>query len=487
MMMRWLTRLSIPRRIWIALAGISLSEIVVYGWIERIALRQRMILFPYLLERGYVAYQSLIFEYPPGWVWAQAPLYDLIPDHNLRLRLLQIIVMLVSTALVFWLGLKWRGALTGLIAAALYAAWGPIWMYAPIYYEVMIGLLALIAVVVWHEADARRWRPLVAGIALGTALVVKQHAIAPIAVFIIWRLLSLWARRDGRKALADIGLFLAGAAILPGIIVLIELAQGQLAAMWYWTWVFPIIHPDPFEAASLSELLLRCAWLFPVPVYVLMTVRSRSAWRSYPILLLGLSVALLAPGVTRYDRAHLSADVPVIALIGALAIRGALDLVQTSGSWRKQALRAFGGGMAALAVIALILPWYYFIKLGPRDQNITTLSAVAAWMKASGVPDGARVYMLPQIDGTDNLHALGGYLPPTYWKQTYLWEAADVHVIPSYLDSLNTTPPPYALFFEQYRKGTPPELVDFLLSHYTPMGDMQASDRMGKVILYRHN
>lgn len=459
-------------------------QVAMYGWVMRVIMSLTVVMVPWLLRQpGYRLYDNVIMIHAPGNPWLGAALYGLLPNPLLRVRLSMIVVAAASMGLVFWLARRWWGLVAGIAAAILYAVWGPVIMDHLMYAEVTQGLLSLGALAIWHRRDGAAWRPVLAGVFVGMVVLVKQYGLAVATVFVIWRVSGL----DWRGIVRDVGLFLLGVALPVSLVVGTMATSDRLADFLYWTWTynFQAYEEGAARGISLREMALVAAWLALVPLFVIWVVPRRDQWRREGILLLGLLPALLSPAFPRYGRFHLSAAMPVVALAGAGAIAFVVTSVRERVDWLRSVLNVYGLVVVVLLLVALALPTYYRVKLGPRVGEYEALVPIADWVREeSGVPSGTRVWLLPDIDPTSNFYVIGGYLPPTYWVPTYSWLYAAPGVEDRMLQSLVADPPPLAVMVERWRTIVPEALVDYLEAHYTPVSEAQFPYGIGTVTLY---
>lgn len=477
-----------PRWAWGLLAALAAYQAAMYGWVMRIVLNNSVVLKPWLLSQpGYRLYDNVIDIRLPGSVWLQLALYPLLPDPILRARLSMIVLTCLSTGIIFWLARRWWGWPAALVGAAFYALWGPVIMDHLMYFDVLLGFLALLAVAAWPRTGAPWWRPVLAGVLVGLALLVKQHALAVVAVFVIWRTAggALW--RDWRGALADIGRFVPAAA-LPLVLVLAILGlQGRLPDALFWVWRHAWGQYLPNQARSVTqarELLLMAGWLAHVPLFAFHALPQREGWRREGILLLGLLPALCAPAFPRYGRFHLSGAMPVVALLGAGAAHYALRSMRSGSAWERRLLRLYSAGVACLLLVALALPGYYRVRLGPRIGEYEALVPLGAWVaEETGAAPGTRVWLLPEYDPTNNFYAITGYLPPTLWVQS-----AKMSQVPGLnermIAALEADSPRYAVLFHRWRSRNPEVLLIYLEEKYTPIAEADLPHDIGRVTLY---
>lgn len=463
------------------LVGLIVYQVVVYGFVVRAYMHMSVVLLPWLMgEAGYRMYDTINIGYPPGWLWLNTAFYRLIPDHELRLRSGTILIAIVITLIVFALARRWWGARAGLFAAALFAAWGPLMLEYLMYFEFVLGLFAVAALAAWHKHDARWWQPLLVGVLVGVAVIVKQHALAVVVVYAVWRLAGL----DWKAALFDILRFTIGAALPVAAVVLVLGAQGVLEHALYLMFGS---HGAYFETAvqtfEVRELLLLVLWLALVPVFVLKAVLQREAWRSQDILLLGLLVALLVPAYPRYGRFHLSGAVPIASLISTGALIYLLS-VKTNQIARIYAALA----ATALLVVGVALPVYYRVRLGEITSQYTSLQPLSKWVQEqTDAPTGTRMWILPDIDPTANFYAISGYYPPMQYAQTYSWIVAAPAVYERVMWGLEADPPQYVIRVDDWRFQIPAGMHDYVETNYTPVAQTVIPTDIHNVTLYRRN
>ncbi len=475
----------IPGRVWVFLAALVAYIAAMYGWVARIYIHYSVVGIPWLLRQpGYRLYENVADQHAPGSIWLNALLCALLPGHLLRARLSMIVLMALCIVLIFWLARRWWGLHAGLAGAALFAAWGPVIMDRPMYYEVVLALLVLAAVAVWHRSEAPWWRPVLAGLLIGLGVLVKQQGLAVLAVFVIWRLLSL----DFRTALPDVGRFVLAAGVVVGLVALVFAIQGRLDDALFWIWTFntrPGYADSTRQAMAAREAVLLAGWLALVPLFALFVIPRREQWRREGILLLGLLPALCTPAYPRYARFHLSGAVPVVALIGTGALAYALEAARRGGALKRWLLRAYIAGAAALLLVAFALPTYYRLKLGPRVGEYEALIPIGEWLaENTDAQPGTRVWLLPGIDPTDNFYAINGYPPPTYWVQTYKWYHSVPGLTGRVIDALDADRPRYAILIERWHDQVPDGLLEYLEAHYVPIGEMEVGHEYGKATFY---
>jgi 4-amino-4-deoxy-L-arabinose transferase-like glycosyltransferase len=194
------------------------------------------------LLRGDVMYRDLTENKPPLGYWLYA-LAVMIGGYNeLSIRLLPIPAVLLSIALVWWIGWRLAGSLAACLAAGLFAllSTDPYLFGNGSNLEHFMNLfsVASLALLILAWSRNRRWPIVAAGVCLGAATLVKQVAILPALVY----LAALALRRRGdssdhertawRERVGDIIAMGLGLMLAVGLAAGILLAQGAGAAAY---------------------------------------------------------------------------------------------------------------------------------------------------------------------------------------------------------------------------------------------------------------
>ena len=329
-----------------ALATLIAYQVVVYGFVMRAYLHIALVFVPWLLTQpGYTLYGNMKVWYPSGYLWFHAVMAALLPDPVVRMRLGHILVSTVTTLILYLLARRWWGEWAGLIAAGSLALWGPLMSQYPLYFEVALGFFALLALVFWHRHDQTGWRPVMAGVMVGLALLVKQNALAIAGAYVVWR----WLGGNWKSALSATVRFLAGLAIPVIVVVAMLAAQGNLTNAFYQLTGFTA-WPDAAvgENLSLGDIGLLVVLLAFVPLFAFFTLRHRQHWRAEWMLMLGLLAALLTPIYPIYERFRVSGALPILALISAATV------TITVQHWRLKAIRAYAADEGLLGDIGRV-------------------------------------------------------------------------------------------------------------------------------------
>jgi hypothetical protein len=195
----------------------------------------------------------------------------------------------------------------------------------------------------------------------------------------------------------------------------------------------------------------------------------------------------MTPAYPRYGRFHLSGAVLIVALIGAGAVFYYWRTLARRGTFTWLILNGYVVvGMITLAV-ALGLPSYYRLRLGPLTAEYSELIPVANWLASeTTVQPGDRTLILPSADPTWNFYAIGNFLPPTLVVQTYGWFYRAPGIAERWQTSLNADPPLYVIVVENNRPTIPAALLDFVASRYTQIGQINVSENdLGLVTFFQ--
>ncbi|MGQ9888299.1 MAG: ArnT family glycosyltransferase [Aggregatilineales bacterium] len=448
-----------PPAPWVILSALLAYQAMLYSGVARAYQHVSVVLLPWLMaEHGFQLYKDINLGHAPGYLWFNALLYRLVPDHTLRLRLFTVLIATAITLMVYRLGRRWWGQRAGLVAAALAAAWGPVVLQYLLYFEFALGLLAISALAAWHRLDEAAWRQLAAGSLVGLMILIKPQMIAVGGVFLVWRLIG----GEWRRTTADLLRFSAGVALPLVGAAFVLLAQGTLERAIFYTTIYNRYAVDMAARwPSLDDLPVVALWMLMVPLYCVSVARR---CEPHSLLLLGLLVALCLPAFPIYGLFHLSGALPMVALAAA----GGLSWALTQSARRARTIVC--AAFALTLITGLALPFYYRLRLGPTFEQYDALLPVVDWVKhKTGADPGTRLWILPDIDPTGNFYLLGGYLPPQFYTNTYPWYLAWPQTTAQYLANLDADPPAYLVLVEKWRYQLPAAVMAYAEAHYQPL------------------
>lgn len=183
------------------------------------------------LAQGAVMYRDLSENKPPGGYWLYTLAIVLGGANELTIRVMPIPLVLATTGLVWWLGLRLRGPGAACLAAAIYAVLSTDpYLYgnaAQFEHAINLASTAALALVISAVNRPGRMRLIAAGVALGAACLVKQIVILDAPLFAVFLFLQA---RPMRERIRDVAAFAGGFALVCGLSALVLLVQGAGAA-----------------------------------------------------------------------------------------------------------------------------------------------------------------------------------------------------------------------------------------------------------------
>jgi 4-amino-4-deoxy-L-arabinose transferase-like glycosyltransferase len=194
------------------------------------------------LLQGDVMYRDLTENKPPLGYWLYALGVSLGGYNELTIRLLAIPPVLLTMALVWWLGYRLAGSIAACLAAGLFCllSTDPYLFGNGSNLEHFMNLFSIASLAVLIQAWSRnsRWLILAAGFCLGAAALVKQVAILPAFVYLaalIFRRPNGLFKQERRGWSARVGDIIAlgmGHLLVLGSVAVILLVQGAGAAAY---------------------------------------------------------------------------------------------------------------------------------------------------------------------------------------------------------------------------------------------------------------
>lgn len=247
-----------------------------------------------LLLQGVAPYKIAYTMKLPGTALAYAAIMLIFGQTSAGIRVGMIVVTTLCTWLVFLLGRRLYGLLTGTVAGITYVflAIRPGVLGIDGHATHFVVLTALAGILIWLKAIERERVSLffVGGLLFGLSFLMKQPGIF-LGVFAgCYWLWGEWKRGiEWRRIAFRGGVFSAGIALPYALVCLWMLHAGVFATFWFWTWTY--------ARAYGSILSLRESWhligRFTVP------------WALRPFVLWEIGAAgLAAPLWSRYARRH---------------------------------------------------------------------------------------------------------------------------------------------------------------------------------------
>jgi len=466
---RWM-----PLLVLCVLLGLVLFQAWAYYDRMPLSLGPRVILQPWLLQRGFVLYENIADLHSPLMSLILAALRPWVPDGLALAKLVLVVLLSLTTLLTFVVGWRKLGWLAGLWAACFFVVWSPTFGFAKLWYETFLAPLYLLLLLLYAgpASPRSRGRALLLGFLGGVALLVKQHAAVVCLALLLWSGFAGWSdHRSAPKMLREIGLMSLAAGLPVAAYVVYHYAQnGTLESFFYWTIGYNLtgdyesLAAQPPTMSLIARLASSCL-LLPAAVCCLVDSMRRGdkrwPWLGWALVLLAAASVTIYP---RFAAFHLQAALPILAVVSALGI---------AWLWRvpkRGRLLATGIAVAASVywLIAAGSDYKPVAQAGPQQKiwEYSDLVPLAQEIRQHVGPDGC-IYILPDDEATSNLYYLMGCSPPGFWVFHYPWYLPDWIRARSLL-SLRAHPPEWVMYLpgRWTIEQRAPEIVGYLQDHY---------------------
>ena len=318
------------------------------------------------LLHGQVPYRDLFDQKPPliyGWYLLS---FFVFGEHDYAPRLLGVIVLMLTSLMLFFAGKELASRRAGLVAATIFgistgaAAIAPWSNVEPF---MLLPLTASLAAYARGRGRGDRW-VLLAGALAGIALMTKPVAVFNVAALGID---ILWDLRRGdiarRRVLKRAVLYGGGVACVAGAIVLPFVVVGAMREFVYSNITYNQLYAARYSAGTkfaagirngLAFLIATAPLVFAAAVAVVLAMRRRSRSRMIVVgWLVASALAVASPG--RFYGHYFIQLLPALALVIGMAaseLRGVLR-VRFAGP-------ACAGAMIGLTFITLraTVPFY---------------------------------------------------------------------------------------------------------------------------------
>lgn len=318
------------------LALLSLS-VVLY-------VRIRLLNMPFERDEGEYAYsgQLILQGFPPylhaytmklpGMAYLSA-LFMLcfgVSVQGLHLGLL--IANILSIVFIFLIGRKLFGTTAGATSAAVFGLMAlsqhVLGTFAHATHFIALFVLAASSIIITGNGVRSSFRLIAAGFLLGSAFLIKQHAILFLVAALFFTLAD---GKNPRQRLASCGQLLVGFLLPYLLTVLLLLQQGTFSTFWLWTVSYASVYATGLTAAlgwlnfksQVSEILASTWPYWGLASAGLLTLAVRRDRRGllFTILLLLVSLVAICPGF--YFRPHyFILLLPAVALLAGALLTG---------------------------------------------------------------------------------------------------------------------------------------------------------------------
>jgi len=473
-------RAGLPVLVVAGLLGLVTFQAWAYYFRLDLSLGPRVILQPWLLQRGFVMYENVADLHSPLMPLSISALPLVFYDGLQQAKVVLVALLCCTTLLTFWAGQRSLGWLGGLGAALFFVAWSPMFGFGKLWHESFLTPLYALLLLLYDASAPRRKAPffLCVGLIGGIAILVKQHAAIVFAAFVVWSALASWScYRSMPRILRETGLMIGGAVVPVLAYAIWQYARaGTLQGLLYWTLVYNLTSEYKSLAAlppSLSQVGVIVSSCLLAPVALLYLIESRrrgdKLWLSlgWGLTLLATSSLSLYP---RFGFFHLQPALPAIAWLSSLTL--------------DRALRSNDSPRVFVTGVALSLSFYWLIMAGSAYQRIAQVDPPRRiWEYSDLMPLAAEirrhvgttdcVYVFPDDEATANLYYLMRCLPPRSWIFHYPWYMSGP-IKSRILQMLEDDPPEWILHFpgrwDVERHA--PEIMDYISTHYQRVAEL---------------
>ena len=337
-----------------------------------------------LILHGVPPYQQAFNMKFPGTYYAYSLIMAVFGQTTGAVRLGLLLVNAASVLLVFAIGRRLYGRFAGATAAASFALLSlDRWImgvFAHATHFVLLPALGGLYLLLRGPTTRRALWLFAAGVLLGIAVLVKQHAVAFIplgAGVVVWGANGA-AGRGTQRVLIELGLLAAG-TLLPFALMLAVLQhQGVLANFWFWTFQYAREYVSQLSfrdfVPNLASGLLRVTratallWLVGgLGLIALWAGRWRAADKVFLTALLVASFVAVCPGL--YFREHY-----FILMLPAVALLDGVAFVSLGRVLERAVAAPVARGLAAtafVAVIALLVAGQrdFLFEMSPRELS----------------------------------------------------------------------------------------------------------------------
>ncbi len=467
-----------PRRILVAL--LVLQAFTHLFWLSPAA-HSGQVAIPWMMNRGLTLFGDIWEQHAPGSSVLAAAAQTLIAiDPGLLAKWLNIALVLALTALVYLLakrlsGDDWAGAL----AAAVFAWWAPVYGNVLLYFDTLVALCVLAALLVYFHCGERRSAKRIAavGLLMGAATLFKQHAWLAVALLGLWLLLT-----ERRRSLL---VYCAAALFLPLLQWLALWSAGSLDSYIFWNWTFNFsgaMDGVPLDGDLFRKLLLTNALVFPFVALALRNDRRH-------LILAALWLAGLTLLYPRAGENHAMAHLPLAAVMSGAVLA---KLLPQLGSWRRW--DAPGTILAGLLVAGGI-GWFWTgaVSYIPTPVGAGAILGYDEFRDLAAALNeradaGDTLFALPETDSTPQLHPLTGMPPPGIWVKGWHWYFEPERVLATILAEWEAAPPTWILVFPQLIPAGEPgisALLDIVEARYVLAFESTPIYDHGRAAAYR--
>lgn len=427
----------------------------------RFTLWPEMVVYPYLLNNGFLLYKDIINPYPPIFtsfltIFARIFGYNPLPYQILT----WIFVLAIDLTIYFVYRKIFKNSLAAKMAVLFFAIFSIPFGVNGLWYDLVQTTLILLAFLyIWRFLNKPYPRfAFYSFFFLTIAFFVKQQ----IAWLIVWFLAVLIFKlgKEIKKLPKEI-LYITSPFLFLLIFQLIVFWQkGTVTDFVFWTLYFPFIEASKMPGYILLPTLRQVAVVLSLILFFLPILAKRKQATNLIIL---TGVVLLLFAYPRFDYFHL---IPALSVLSLAAMDNARELVNIKNKLRQQYLVSLFAliFLAIFTIRFFINNWTNQVRFFEKDifETSNLLSKITS--------ENEKVYIQ---NGPDQILPLSRRLPLKPWADEFPWYLEKNNIQDKIVEGLKIESPKFIIFKpydsgDQYLIGAyrPTKIADYLEENY---------------------
>lgn len=334
-----------------------------------------------LVMKGGLPYKDVYSMKLPGIFYAYALILSLFGHSHTAIHFALLILNIITTLLVYFLGKRLFDHWTGIIAASCYV----IMSLSPSVYGisahatnfVILPALGGILVMLYGIGPGRKKFIFLSGLLIGVSILMKQHGLMFAAYGMVYLAYSFYKNRISWSLMAGIfGLFLTGVLLPYGVVNMYFYMSGVFEDFWFYTYSYPIKYITMLPITTglnnlrnnLSEVINSgiVIWFFAFIGLLALILSKKLRNRRFPVIsFLVLSFLSVCPGL--YFREHyFILLLPAVSLFAGIGVTTVLTKLTQNLKTMPKVL-VYTGLLASVLLVPLYLKKDYYFYMTPSQ------------------------------------------------------------------------------------------------------------------------
>jgi hypothetical protein len=417
-----------------------------------------MVVYPYLLNNGFLLYKDIINPYPPTLPITLSAFTRLFGYEQQDFHLLTMAIILVSDSILYFITLKvQKNHYHATFAVLFFAILSIPFSVNGLWFDLVqlpFILLAIFFFIKYLESK-KTAAVIFSFIFLIFVFYIKQQVLWLIAVLAAYVIFL-----EHKKIIKISKIFsITSAVFFLCLIIQIFLFDKKniLSDYFFWVFRFPFVEASKMPGYILLPTIKQLAIVLSLFTLFIPTILFGSKSHKY-ILLLGAATLLFA--YPRFDYFHL---VPALSIISIVAVPNFLSLVNARIPVKIAVL-------IALFSISIFSFRYFKLNYGTETRFFETDIIVSAKFLKIITQNNNVVYVQ---NGPDQLYPLSNTLPPKPWADEFPWYLELPGIQERILEGVQREPPGFVIY-KPYDQGKlfglgvykPKKIDDYLSSNY---------------------